>query len=70
MLPLLRDELDRFGLHSTQISSSDETSYNQAAATYKSFNRQVKRLISQVNMHGYQQFGKRDQLFALLAGKK
>jgi galactan endo-1,6-beta-galactosidase len=64
VLPLLRAELDKRGLRDLPISASDETSYDQAIATWGSFGPETKALISQVNVHGYQNAGgRRDVLF-------
>lgn len=63
MIPLLRAELDKRGLRDMPISSSDENTYDEAIATWKSFRPDVKRLIAQINVHGYQQQkGRRDHL--------
>ncbi|MEO5716499.1 MAG: glycoside hydrolase [Luteolibacter sp.] len=65
-LPLLRRELDRRQLQSLPISASDETHYDHAVDTWKSFTKETKALVSQVNVHGYQYAdGRRDELHRL-----
>lgn len=62
-LPLLRRELDQRKLESLPIAASDETHYDHAVDTWKSFGPETKALISQVNVHGYQYGnGRRDEL--------
>jgi galactan endo-1,6-beta-galactosidase len=56
-LPILRAELDRQGLRDLPIAASDETHYDHAVGTWKSFSPEVKALVSQVNVHGYQMGG-------------
>jgi galactan endo-1,6-beta-galactosidase len=71
LLPLLRRELDERGLTDLPIAASDESLYDQAIATWKSFEEPTKALISQVNVHGYQnEKGRRGELFEITRGKK
>ncbi len=66
ILPLVRAELDRQGLADLPLSASDESFYDQAVATWKSFSPEVRALVSQVNVHGYQgEGGRRDELYRL-----
>jgi hypothetical protein len=52
------------GLTGTQISASDETSYDLARTTWSSFGAATKALVNQVNVHGYQgSGGRRDLLY-------
>jgi galactan endo-1,6-beta-galactosidase len=53
--PQLRRELDRQGLEDLAISASEETYYDHAIETWKSFNAATRDLIGQVNVHGYQE---------------
>lgn len=63
LFPLLRTELDKRGLRDMQLAASDENTYDEAIATWKSFPPAVKRLVSQINVHGYQERnGRRDLL--------
>lgn len=65
-LPILRTELVRRQLGDLAISASDETHYDHAVDTWKSFTRETKALVSQVNVHGYQYAGgRRDELHHL-----
>ena len=71
MLPLLRAELDKRGLDNILIAASDESLYDQALATWNSFDAATKAIINQVNVHGYQRAnGRRDLLFQAVAGKR
>jgi hypothetical protein len=64
VLPYLRDELNKRGLTSTWIASSDETSYDLARTTWSSFPAASRALVNQVNVHGYQgSGGRRDLLY-------
>jgi galactan endo-1,6-beta-galactosidase len=68
ILPLLRSELDKRGLRQTPIAASDETSYDHAIETWKSFGPETRALVNQVNVHGYQQTGgRRDVLYDLVS---
>ncbi|MGC4017348.1 MAG: glycoside hydrolase [Luteolibacter sp.] len=55
ILPLVREELDRRGLKELPITASEETYYDHAIETWKSFSPEVKKLVSHVNVHGYQE---------------
>jgi len=60
-LPVLREELDKRGLKDLPIAASDETSFDQAVATWNSYPAEVRKLVSQINVHGYQgRKGRRD----------
>ena len=54
ILPLVRAALDRQGLRDMALSASDETSYDHALAAWRAYPPEVKALVSQVNVHGYQ----------------
>jgi galactan endo-1,6-beta-galactosidase len=73
-LPIFRAALDRHGLSSLPISASDETSYDHAVETWQSFTPEIRDLVAQVNVHGYQgRNGRRDFLHDLVvrqAGKR
>lgn len=63
-LPLLRAELDKQGLKDLPIAASDETHYDHAVDTWRSFPPEVKELVAQVNVHGYQyEKGRRAELY-------
>jgi len=67
-LPILRAELDKQGLKDLPIAASDETHYDHAVDTWKSFPAEVKDLIAQVNVHGYQyDKGRREELHDIVA---
>jgi len=71
VVPLLRQALDSYGLTTTKVSASDENTYDQATSTWKSFSSQVQANVGRINTHGYQYgSGKRDALYAAVAGKK
>lgn len=66
ILPLVRAELDVRGLQDLPLSASDESFYDQAVAAWQSFTPEVKALVTQVNVHGYQgSDGRRDMLHQL-----
>lgn len=68
ILPLLRAELDERGLKDMPISASDESTYDEAVATWKTFDAATKALVEQVNVHGYQNAGgRRDLLFEMVS---
>ena len=54
LLPSLRRELDKCGLTEMPIAASDENQYDGAVATWESFDAGTRRLINQVNVHGYE----------------
>lgn len=73
VLPLLRAELDQRGLSGMAIAASDENTYDQAIATWKTYPPAVKQVVAQINVHGYQGAkGERDRLLGLARkdGKK
>jgi galactan endo-1,6-beta-galactosidase len=66
-LPILRAELDRQNLRDLSIAASDETHYDHAVDTWKSFPPAVKAVVARVNVHGYQYAkGRRDELHRLV----
>ena len=66
VLPLLRKEMNERGLADMAISASDESYYDEAVTTWRSFDEPTKALVSQVNVHGYQnEKGRRDLLFEM-----
>jgi len=66
-LPLLRAELDRQNLRELAVTASDETHYDHAVDTWKSFPPSVKAVVTRVNVHGYQYAnGRRDELHQLV----
>ncbi|BCU79787.1 glycoside hydrolase [Luteolibacter sp. LG18] len=66
ILPLVREELDRRGLKSLPITASEETYYDHAIETWRSFTPAVKNLVSHLNVHGYQEAkGNRAELHRL-----
>src|SRR5581483_6724375 len=70
ILPLLRRELDARGLRDLPIAASDESLYDQAVNTWRSFDPQTKALVTKVNVHGYQyEKGDRHGLFEMTRGK-
>ncbi|MEU9919017.1 glycoside hydrolase [Streptomyces sp. NPDC051001] len=54
VLPYVRSELDSRGLKSTLIAASDETSIDDARATWSAFNSSTRAVVDRVNVHGYQ----------------
>jgi galactan endo-1,6-beta-galactosidase len=71
VLPLLRAELDKRGLEGMAIAASDESKYDWAVETWKSFDDATKKLVDQVNVHGYQgNQGQREELFGITRGKR
>jgi galactan endo-1,6-beta-galactosidase len=63
VIQYLRDELDARGLSQTQIAVSDENSYDEAVSTWSAFSSGTKSKIGRINVHGYQESGRRDVLF-------
>ncbi|KUJ09534.1 endo-beta-1,6-galactanase [Mollisia scopiformis] len=53
----LRNELNSRGLSSILVSASDENTYDQATATWNSFNSTGQASVGRVNTHGYQYGG-------------
>ncbi|HOP96082.1 MAG TPA: glycoside hydrolase [Verrucomicrobiota bacterium] len=71
VLRFLRAELDERGLQDMPIAASDESKYDWAVETWKSFDEAAKALVNQVNVHGYQQEqGQREELFRITRGKR
>jgi len=71
VLKYLRQELDRRRLQAVSISASDESKYEWAVETWRSFDAPTRALVNQVNVHGYQyENGPRDELFRIIAGKR
>ncbi|MEV0643963.1 glycoside hydrolase [Phytomonospora sp. NPDC050363] len=63
VVDLLRAELDARGLSSVRITASDETSYDQARATFNGLTSAARGKVAKVNVHGYQyEGGRRDLL--------
>lgn len=54
LLPRLRRELDARGLKKMPLSASDETHVTHAINTWTSFGPEIRSLVSQVNVHGYE----------------
>lgn len=54
MLPRLRSALDARGLRRMPIAASDETHVSHAIQAWKGYPANVRRLLSQVNVHGYE----------------
>jgi galactan endo-1,6-beta-galactosidase len=68
ILPLLRAELDKRGLQDMPIAASDESTYDEAITTWKSFGSAPRAIVQQVNVHGYQNAGgHRDVLFDMVS---
>jgi galactan endo-1,6-beta-galactosidase len=54
ILPLVRAALDRQGLATLALSASDETSYDHAVNAWRIYPPEVRAIVAQVNVHGYQ----------------
>lgn len=54
ILPLVRAALDRQGLADMPLSASDETHYDHAVTSWRTYSPEVRALVAQVNVHGYQ----------------
>ncbi len=66
ILPLVRAAFDAQGLSNIDLVASDESFYDQAIATWKAFTPEVKAIVDQVNVHGYQGAnGRRDELYRI-----
>lgn len=66
-LPVLRTELDRQGLRDLPVTASDETNFDDALASWKSYPPAIKAVVTRVNVHGYQYAkGPRDELHRLV----
>ncbi len=67
----LRAELDARNLTNVNVAASDENRYDEARATWGSFDATIKSQVGRVNVHGYQyESGKRDLLYSDVAGKR
>jgi galactan endo-1,6-beta-galactosidase len=67
VLKLVREELDRRDLQALPLSASEETHYDHAIETWESFDSSTRKLIGQVNVHGYQEAnGDREKLHRLV----
>lgn len=53
LIRALRAELDRRGLHDVRIAASDETNYERAIGTWRSFDAATRACIGQINAHAY-----------------
>lgn len=69
-LPVLRKELDRQGLRKLPIAASDETSFDHAIATWKTFDDKTKALVARANVHGYQHSERAREAYAAALGDK
>ncbi|KAK1965628.1 endo-beta-1,6-galactanase [Colletotrichum sublineola] len=70
IISALRTELNNRGLNSMTIAASDESYYDQAAATLRGLGDAALRNIARVNVHGYQYGdGQRDQVFDLASAR-
>ena len=49
----LRAALDAAGLAAVNVSASDESYYDDALATWQSFNSTTRAVVAQVNTHGW-----------------
>eukprot|EP00966_Prymnesium_polylepis_P092212 2135041-Prymnesium_polylepis.1 len=68
---LLRQQLDQRNLSRVLVAASDENTYDEALATWQTFDASTKAAVQQVNTHGYQQGqGRRDLLYNATKGKK
>lgn len=54
ILPLVRAALDKQGLADLPLSASDETSYDHALKAWRTYPPEVRAIVGQVNVHGYQ----------------
>lgn len=54
VLALLREELDRRGLDSLEITASEETYYDHAIQAWQAFDEETRARIDRVHVHGYQ----------------
>lgn len=74
ILPLVRAALDREGLADIPLSASDETHYDHAVDSWLAYPPEVRAMVAQVNVHGYQgAAGRRAELHRLVvreAGKR
>jgi galactan endo-1,6-beta-galactosidase len=67
----LRTELDKRGLSNVLVAASDENTYDEATATWQSFDAAVQAEVGRVDTHGYEYGGgRRDLLYAAVAGKQ
>lgn len=54
LLPMLRKALDERGLKNLPIAASDETHVTHAIQAWEGFDERTKRIIKQLNVHGYE----------------
>lgn len=67
----LRQELDARGLSDVKVAASDETSYDQALASWRGLGVTGRARVSRLNVHGYQYVGgARADLYEASAGKE
>jgi len=67
-----RARLDAQDLHWMQVSGSDEWGYGIALSTWNGYDAATRAAIGRINVHGYDQDGRRDLLYdaAVAAGKR
>ncbi len=66
ILPLVRAAFDAQGLQEIELVASDESYYDEAVTTWRTFTPEVKAIVDQVNVHGYQgDKGQRDVLYQI-----
>ncbi len=72
VLKFLRTELNRRGFRGVPISASDDNTYDEALKNWCGFDAPTRRLVAQINVHGYQEGkGRRDLLYqAAAVGRK
>jgi len=52
----MRSELDKAGYGDVAISASEENTYDMAKRTWEDMSEEIKKMIPQINVHGYQGF--------------
>jgi len=62
VLKELRSAMDKQGLKKMTIAASDENAYDQSLSTWNSFDAATKKIVGQINVHGYQETGGRRDL--------
>jgi O-glycosyl hydrolase len=53
LIQLLRTVLDQHGLDAIKISAADETNYDKAIETWKSYDVKTRACVAQINAHAY-----------------